>query len=413
MRPRRAAGALGLLLALAVSLAACATLREPPGPHAATGPEGLRAVSFAALPGWNEDHPARSLAAFVRGCGELLYLPPDQALGGAGPAATLGGKAGDWTAACLAARAVRPADDAAARAYFAAWFQPYEVEAGGAGRAEIGGYYEPEAAGALTESAAFRVPLLARPRDLVRVDPAAMAPPAGASAPARPIFGRLDHGRLVPYYTRAEIDAGALRADHLAIAWLADPLAAYLMQVEGFGRVRLADGQMLRVGFAGQNGRPYVPIGKVMAARGMIGADAVDLAHIRAWLAAHPALAQGVLDANPNYVFFRLLGNIPPRQGAPGALGVPLTPRRSLAVDRAFIPLGAPVFLATTDPLSGRPWRRMMLAQDLSGSVRGALRADVYFGWGRAASRAAGRPPRAGRLYLLLPRQSPRPAGTG
>ncbi|MGC8468816.1 MAG: murein transglycosylase A [Acetobacteraceae bacterium] len=403
----------GLLLGLALSLAACAIRPEPAGPRAASGTEGLRPVSFAALAGWQQDDPARSLAAFVTGCGELLYLPPDQALGGAGRAAALGGKAGDWTAACLAARAVRPADEPAARAYFAAWFQPYEVEAGGAARAEIGGTYEPEAAGALSESAVFHVPLLARPRDLVRVDPAAMAPAAGGSAAARPIIGRLEHGRLVPYYTRAEIAAGALRADHLAIAWLADPVAAYLMQVEGFGRVRLADGQVLRVGFAGQNGRPYVPIGKVMAARGMIGADAIDLAHIRAWLAAHPALAQGVLDANPNYVFFRLLGNLPRQQGAPGALGVPLTPRRSLAVDRAFIPLGAPVFLVTTDPLSDKPWRRLMVAQDLSGSARGALRADVYFGWGRAASRAAGRPPRAGRLYLLLPRQSPRPAGAG
>lgn len=384
-----------------VFLSGCAALRLQP---AATPPSlSLTAVDFGQLPGWGTDHPAQAMAAFSRSCARLALAPPDQRLGGEGEAARLGGQAGQWRAVCAAARALPPGDDAAARQLLEADFQPYAVADGERRRGLFTGYYEPEVPGSPVRSAAFPTPLLTRPSDLIQVDLGDFFD----DLKGRRTAGRVEDGRLVPYYDRASIEAGALAGRRLDLLYLQNPVDLFFLQIQGAGRIDLPDGRVVRVGFDGQNGRPYVPIGKLLSDRGQIPPDQVSEQSIRAWLAAHPDRAQAVMDENPSYVFFREVPGLRPDEGPPGALGVALTPERSIAVDRAFIPLGAPVWIDTTDPLDGTPLRRLMVAQDLGGAIRGPVRADIFFGWGAQARARAGRMNQPGTEYLLLPKAVP------
>jgi membrane-bound lytic murein transglycosylase A len=384
------------LLLLAFVLGGCA-IQPVPGQAPVMG---LEPVPVEQLPGWGSDKVDAGVQAFRITCARLLTLPADQKLGGAGLAATLGGTAGLWGPACAAARAVPAGDEAAARAFLARYLQAYRVSSGGAGQVLFTGYFEPEVAGSLRETSHDDTPLYGRPADLVQADLSDFAP----GLAGRLIAGRVKDGRLVPYFTRAEITAGALQGRHLEIAWLSDPVAAFVLQIQGAGRIRLPDGQIVRVGFAGENGRPYVPIGRMLAERGDIPKDGVTLQAIVAWLEAHPAEAQAMMDQNPAYDFFRILPGLPPEVGPPGALGVPLTPGRALAVDRHYLPLGAPMWVATADPETGKPLDRLMVAEDIGGAIKTPLRADIFFGWGNEAEALAGRMNAHGAEYVLLPR---------
>lgn len=397
---RIAAAALFLL-----ALAGCVPQVLIPTAAPAKPELSLSAVSFADLPGWSQDHPAEALPVFLTGCRQLGDAAAGQSLGGQGEAAARGGQPAQWQPACAAAAQVAPRDDAAARAFFEAYFQPYVV-ADATAPAEkredalFTGYFDPEVSGSRVAGGLYRNALLGRPPDLVQVELGAFA----ADLKGRSIAGRIQDGRLVPYYDRAQIDQGVLARRRLELLWLADPVDVFMLQVQGSGRVDLPDGHVVRVTYAGQNGRPYVPIGRVLADRGQIPLDQVSLASIRAWLEQHKDQAAEVMEENPSYVFFREVTTLRPDQGPPGALGVPLAPGRSIAVDRAFIPLGAPVFIATNDPLTGAPLQRLMVAQDLGGAIRGPARVDIFFGWGREAEERAGRMRAEGREYLLLPR---------
>ncbi len=392
-------------LAVLLALAGCVPPPAQP-PTAAKQPTlALTPVSFADLPGWAQDHPAEALGPFLAGCRQLPDAASSRSLGGQGQAATLGGQPAQWQPACAVGAQVAPGDDVAARAFFEAYFQPYEVADAAAPATSRGatlftGYFDPEVSGSRTPGGRFRAPLLGRPPDLVQVDLGAFA----ADLKGRAIDGRVEDGRLVPYYDRAQIDSGVLARRRLELLWLADAVDVFMLQVQGSGRVDLPGGQVVRVTYAGQNGRPYVPIGRVLADRGQIPLDQVSLASIRDWLESHPDQADPVMEENPSYVFFREVTGLRPDQGPPGALGVPLAPGRSIAIDRSFIPLGAPVFIATTDPLTGAPLQRLMLAQDIGGAIRGPARADIFFGWGREAEARAGRMRADGREFLLLPR---------
>jgi len=395
-----AASAWRLAVGLAGALLLAACVAPAPSGPVAPGSMQLTPVDFAQLPGWAEDDAAAALASFQRSCARLAVMPADQRLGGAGLAAERGGQAQSWRALCAEARTVATGDPQAARRFFEAGLQPFAVSAAGQSNALLTGYYEPELRGARSPGGEFQTPLLGRPLDLVTFDLGDFF----SDLKGRHGAGRVVNGRLVPYYTRAEIDAGALEAQRLAILWLASPIDAFFLQIQGAGRIDLADGHVVRVAYAGQNGLPYVPIGRVLVQRGALSADQVSEQSIRAWLLAHPAEARAVMEENPDYVFFRELRDYPANLGPPGALGAALTPGRSLAIDRAFIPLGAPVFVATTDPLSGAPLQRLMVAQDLGGAITGPLRADIFFGWGAEAGARAGRMNAAGTEYLLLPR---------
>ena len=209
------------------------------------------------------------------------------------------------------------------------------------------------------------------------------------------IAGRVVDGRLKPYDGRAEIERGALDRYHLAFLWVDDPVAAFFLQIQGSGRVRLPDGSIVRVGYDGQNGQPYVAIGKLLVERGVLAKEAVSMQAIRAWITAHPEAGKALMAENPSYVFFREVTG----DGPIGSEGVVLTPGRSLAVDRSFVPLGVPVFLD-----AGPGLQRLMVAQDTGGAIRGPVRGDVFWGAGAEAETRAGAMRARGVYYLLLPK---------
>jgi membrane-bound lytic murein transglycosylase A len=352
-------------------------------------------VNYADLPGWQDDQLADLLPGLRAECRRLALLPADTDLGGQGIAAESAGRAGQWQAACAASLAVTPGDAAGARQLFQIWFAPYRVR----GTGLITGYYEPEMPGAVTRGGIFQIPLYGHPDDLVQ-DPA-------ASPGVRPSIGRMVDGALVPYWSRAEIEAGRLEGHAIPIAWVADPVGLFFLQIQGAGRLNLPNGAVLRVGFGGSNGLPYTPIGRVLEQRGALDPRAVSLQAIRAWLLTHPDQAAGVMDANANYVFFRVLpedGTVP---GPPGALGVDLVPGRAAAVDRHYLPLGTPIFVDTTVPPGTSVWRHTALAQDIGTDIQGPARVDLFFGAGTPAEDWAGHMRQPGTVYVLLPRPPP------
>ena len=292
-------------------------------------------------------------------------------------------------------------DDAAARAFFEDWFQAYRVTAEGETEGLFTGYYEPLLTGSL-EPLADGVPLRRAPGDIVTVDLSQFAD----DLDGRRVRGRVDGDRLIPYFDRGEIERGALDGRSLELLWVDDPIQKFFLQIQGSGLVQLADGRLLRVGYADQNGRAYRPIGRDLVEMGELTREAVSLQSIAAWLRANPERADEVMDKNPSYVFFQLLGEAGDLEGPLGAQGVPLLAGRSLAVDRRYIPYGAPVWLETTAPFpdGDRPFERLMIAQDTGGAIRGGVRGDVFWGAGDLAERVAGHMNSRGRYYLFLPK---------
>ncbi len=375
----RLTAVLGLIL-----LTACA--RPPEAPRL-----DLEHSSFGVLAGWQNDDQAEALNAFQRSCGAFAALPDDRSVG------PVGGTVADWRPACEAAAGV---DSGAARAFFEAWFTPFRASNRGASEGLFTGYYEPLLRGARQFGGVFTVPLHGRPSGLVTVDLGRFA----GDLEGRKIIGRVVDGTVAPLPDRGEIAAGALDGDAPVIAWVDDPVDAFFLHVQGSGRVVLADGGMLRVGYDGANGHAYTSIGKVLIERGEIARADVSLQSIRAWLGGHPDQAADLLAANRSYVFFREIKG----DGPLGAQGVALTPGRSLAIDRRFLSLGVPVWLditasGTSPGDADRPVRRLVIAQDTGGAIRGPVRGDVFWGFGPEAEYVAGHMKHRGGYYLLLP----------
>ncbi len=370
-------------LFLLLSLAACVS-RPPSLPHLTLAP-----ADFADLSHWNTDHVAAALAAFVKSCAALERRGDAARMG----PATLHLTVADWRPACAAA--VRtPANDSSARAFFERYFAPYLVGNNGVSDGLFTGYYEPLLHGARRRYGPYQTPILRRPRDLVMVD-------LGRFRPAwhgERIAGRVIDGNLVPYASRAAIVDGALDDRRLALFWVNNPVDAFFLQIQGSGRVELPDGKMVQLGYAGQNGWPYVPIGRILIQRGVLTRETVSLQSIRAWIEAHPREGAALMNENPSYVFFRKMSG----PGPIGAEGVVLTAGRSLAVDPNFIPLGAPLFLEASD--NGESLHRLMIAQDTGGAIGGPVRGDVFWGFGKAAAARAGAMKARGRYYLFLPK---------
>lgn len=375
------------LAALAVlALQACA----PAPPPAPDGVALLNRVVFADLPGWSEDSQAEALAALDRSCARLLALPADRPLG---PPAF--GTAADWHGACRD-RPPRDVPDHVARAYVERHFTPVAITDGTRAEGLFTGYYEPLLRGSRKPGGAFRTPLLARPDDLVAVDLGRFR----ETWRGERIAGRVVDGALQPYETRAQIEAGALASRAVPLVYVDDPVDAFFLHIQGSGRVRLAEGGEMRVGYAAQNGQPYVPVGRVLVDRGALSREAVSMQSIRAWMAANADGAAALMATNPSYVFFREVSG----DGPLGSEGVALTAARSLAVDRGHIALGTPVWLDAADPLDpARRVRRLMVAQDTGGAIRGVVRGDVFWGTGTEAGERAGRMRSSGRFWLLLP----------
>lgn len=302
-----------------------------------------------------------------------------------------------WRALCADVALFPEPDDQIARAFFETRFVPHALRADGF----ITGYYEPLLHGSRTRTERYRYPIYRPPDDLLTVDLGALYPElAGRRARAR-VAGK----QVVPYFSRAEIESGKNALAGQELLWVDDAVALFLLHIQGSGRVRLPDGATLHVGYADQNGHPYVPIGRILVERGILKLEEVDLPAIRAWLKANPDSALSLLQSNPSYIFFVLRDAALP--GPLGSLEVPLFPERAVAVDPKYISLGLPVWLDTTLPGATEPYRRLVFAQDTGGAIKGPARADLFFGHGADAEERAGRMKQPGRLYLLLPRQRP------
>ena len=376
----------------------------------ATAPDPVavwRRSTFDRLPGWRDDDVLAALPALARSCAAFRARPA--AVPTLPEAATAVGATADrdaWLGACVALDAAPPGDAAALRVAIEGAFTPWSLVDGAqplGHRGLLTGYYEPLLHGSRRRGGPFRTPLLAAPRDVVSVDLGRFR----AELAGKKIAGRLVGSTLEPYFDRAAIDGGALAGRGLELVWVDDAVDAFFLHIQGSGRVALDDGSVLRLGYAAQNGHPYVAIGKLLVERGELVRSAVSMGAIRDWLAAHPGEAGAVLAANPSYVFFRELGD----RNAVGSLGVELVAGRSLAVDRRNLPLGAPVWLDALAPAAadGAPdvaLQRLVVAQDTGGAIRGVVRGDLFWGFGDEATSRAGRMRHPVRMWVLLPRTS-------
>jgi membrane-bound lytic murein transglycosylase A len=401
-----------LALALAALFAAgCVTPPPVPVPAPAPAPAPapvpapaapthavFTAAAWSDLPGWTHDALDEAWPALLVGCRALVADLKQLAT---------------WRNVCTAAAAADIRDAASARAFFEAHSSPWRASfPDGREQGLVTGYYEPLLSGSRSATPKFAVPLYAPPDDLLTVDLAALYP----ELKDKRVRGRVDGKKVVPYWPRADIETGRAPVAGKALVYVADPVEAFFLQIQGSGRVQLADGSVMRVGYADQNGHPYRSVARVLIDRGELTAERASMQAIRAWGVANPERLAALLDENPSYVFFR---EVPPPQpgtlearidGPLGTLGVPLLRERAIAVDARAIPLGAPVYLATTRPLSTTPLQRLVLAQDTGGAIRGAVRADFFWGFGDAAGREAGRMRQDGRMWVLWPKDAGVPA---
>lgn len=356
----------------------------------------LYPVSYESFSGWKQENFPQLISIFSQNCQYLMKLPRNTNLGG--EAGIFGGKVQDWYNSCQIAQRIPQNQTLVIKQFFETWFQPYQYSVS-TNYGKITGYYEPEFQGSEKRWGPYQTPVYARPSDLV----------SQPTNDGKVVSGFWNAGRITPYYTRAQINAGILSGKGLELAWLTNPADLFIMQIQGSGRIILPDGRMIRLAYAGKNGQPYVPLGRVMVQQGLIAPHDVNLYTMRAWLQKHPQQAKNLMDQNPNYVFFRHLEESNNNQGPVGALGIPLTAGRSVAVDKKWIPLGTPLWVETTLPTQPnglrRPWQHMVFAQDLGGDIQGVNRLDLFTGWGQIAEWYAGLMKEKGKIYILLPRQ--------
>jgi membrane-bound lytic murein transglycosylase A len=388
---------LSLLASLLLGLVSCSTLPPPPEkpvvvppkpvvtpgdlPKTEIGPT-LRPTTYAALPGWRLDNLREAWPAYASSCSVLI-------------------RRANWKNACIAAANVDTKNSEAIRQYFETYFAPYEVRnPDGSDNGLVTGYYEPLLRGSRKRGGSYQTPLHRTPDDILTIELASVYPELKGMR----LRGRLVGNKVVAYPSRAEM----AQSNSLAgkeILWVDDPIEAFFLQVQGSGRVQLADGkETVRVAYADQNGQPYKSIGRYLVDKGEMTLDQASAQSIKAWVIANPTRQQELLNANPSYVFFKEEKIADPTVGPKGAMGVPLTPQRSIAIDPQYIPMGAPVFLSTTQPNSNAVLQRLMMAQDTGGAIKNAVRADFFWGFGAQAGEQAGRMKQRGTMWVLLPK---------
>lgn len=358
-------------------------------------------VSWAALPSWKDDDLSALWPVFVNNCKGLM-----RPVGGslvqqarATPRA--------WQPVCAAAAELDLRTSTEVRAFIETHLQPWRLldAEGKPARNTVTGYYEPVVRGSRKRGGAYQWPLYEPPRDLLTIDLGSVYPELAGKR----VRGKLEGRRVVPYDTRAQIAANPQRQPP-AIVWLDDPVEAFFLQVQGSGRVWLDDGGVIRVAYADHNGRPYVSIGKWLADQGELPLAQTSMQNIKAWAQRDPHRVQEMLNVNPAMVFFREERLADPNLGPKGAYGIPLAGRRTIAVDTRYVPLGAPVYLATTMPASSEPLRRLVFAQDTGAAIKGAARADFFWGSGEEAGMLAGRMKQNGEMWVLWPKQAGAPS---
>ena len=352
-----------LVLALIAGALAFYLLRPKPAPLLTLVP-----ARYEELLGWRDDSVAAAIPAFLKSC-VALAARSDIAAFDARPKNADFGTVGEWRPLCAAAEQLPAGDDTAARQFFETGFVPWLAGNNGESEGLFTGYFEISLSGSRKPGGAYRTPLYRRPADPTR-------------------------------FARAEIEDGALNGQGLELLWVDDPIAAFFLEIQGSGRVQLPDGKIVRVGYDGSNSKPYVAIGRLLLDRGELPREQVTMANIRRWMLDHPKEGAALRRENPSYVFFREIQG----DGPLGAQRVVLTPGRSLAVDRAFLPLGLPLWLEAQERFSAGNFRRLVIAQDTGGALRGPVRGDLFWGHGAIAAAGAGAMNARGHYYLLLPR---------
>jgi len=368
---------------------ACPAPVTPPVtlPPPVVEPRGrLERAAWSELPDWGRDTVRGALGAFVQSCTVLEKQDP-------------------WKAVCSGAQTLAGASERDVASFFELNFDAHRVvNADATDTGLVTGYYEPLLRGSRTRSARYRFPLYGVPADLLTIDLSAVYP----DLKNRRLRGRLEGNRVVPYFARGDIDRDDAPIRGSELIWVDDAVDAFFLHIQGSGQVELESGERVRVGYADQNGHPFKSLGRALIQRGELTYERASMQGIKEWVRRNPARAQEMLNTNPSYVFFREL----PRElsGPLGSLGVPLTPERSIAVDARVVPLGVPVYLATTWPNAADPLNRLMVAQDTGGAIAGGVRVDFFWGFGDAAGSLAGRMRQQGRMWVLLPKGYTPPA---
>jgi membrane-bound lytic murein transglycosylase A len=354
----------------------------------------LEPLSFAAIQGWDADDHGQALQAFQRSSIEILERGR-----GFTRDVRFGGKRSDWFEFCARAR-----DAGDAKSFFESEFQPYRVYDPERPEGLFTGYYEPLAEGSRTPSAHFCVPIYRKPDDLVALE-------ESDAARLGLKYGRVAGGKAAPYFSRREIERGALQGQGLELVWLASWVDAFFIHVQGSGRIGLPDGSFARLAYAGKTGRAYTGIGSVLVERGVLTRDTMSMQSVRRWMAENPEEARDVMWENDSFIFFREVVVDDPDLGAPGAQQVSLHPLRSLAVDRGIWAFGTPIWLDAETPSGPQgkmeKFRRLMIAQDTGTAIKGVVRGDVYWGWGENAALTAGQMKSPGKMIVLLPKSLP------
>ena len=387
-----------LMIIVFLLLSACAKLPEPPPvvekpvvaepvveepvveePIPEESVPTLLPVPWQEVSGWQQDNPSLALGAFLKSCSALRWRS-------------------QWQSSCQKALAMDHGSEAEVRAFFESNFVPHQVsQSNGSNDGLLTGYYVPDLKGSRVASARYPYPLYQRPDDLLAIDLSDVYPDLGNYR----LRGRIEGTRVIPYWDRADIDGQDQPLAGQELFWVADPVELFFLHIQGSGRISLDNGERVMVNYADQNGHPYRSIGKYLLERGAMTRNQMSMQNIRKWVRNNPGEVGNVLNQNPSYVFFRELdGDV---QSPPGALGVPLTPGRSLAVDRRYIPLGAPVFVETTWPNSDEPLQRLMMAQDTGGAIKGRIRGDFFWGMGDQAGAQAGRMKQPAKFWVLMP----------
>ena len=384
-------------------LTACSGAAIAPSTAPSAAPDAstltLRAINYPDIPGWNGDNHATVLPTLIRSCEKIEAKDPSAMLG----SDLRMGRVEDWAEICADARKIRPGNMVEAKYFFESRFIAYRVGESHDSTGLFTGYYEPELNGRWAPQEGFQTPIYARPKDIISINLGDFRSTYVGSR----LVGRMEGNTVIPYYSRAEINDGALKGRELEILWVDSPVDAFFLHIQGSGRIRLQDGSHVRVGYAGRNGHEYKSIGRVLVDRNVMPLPDVTAPAIRDWLATNPDSADELMNQNRSFVFFRVIEG----DGPIGAQGIPLTPGRSLAVDRAFLPVGVPIWLDTTGPLDEKqPLQRLLVAQDTGSAIKGAVRGDVFWGFGNDAARRAGLMKQRGSYFVLLPRSAARPA---
>ena len=412
---KRMAASLSSILPAVLSpvlfLAACSTVPTPiptststpsptpptAKPSATTSEKVLETIAWADLPGWQNDDLRDFWAAWQQNCKGLVKRKD--------------GDGTDWPRLCAQAASINGTDSADVRRFIESNFIPQRIMlktltdgtvTGQQTQGLITGYYEPVYKGSRARTNVYSAALYAPPADLITVELGSLYPELKNQRVRGRLFESKQGTKLIPYLSRAEIAQASNKPPFSGkeLAWL-DPLDAFFIEVQGSGRVEFEDGKQLRVGYADQNGHPYKSIGRWLVDQGELTLDQASAQNIREWAKKNPQRRQEMLNANPSQVFFRELTNLQPSDGPLGALGVPLVAQRAIAIDPKFIALGSLIYLNTTYPNTTHPLQRLMIAQDTGGAIRGAIRADYYWGTGHSAGEQAGKMRQQGEMYLL------------